>query len=167
MIFRFAHHPAPAIVLARSIDHRHKIPPETSRDRDHGWQSRQPLAFRDHHSASGPSRLPAASTANAVSQPAGLAGPPAASSATPTAHAPAADSPKPTVECSAIVVPRCAGTALALMPDVSAPESAGIVTAWIMTNVSSSTGVAVAAAPMASATAVETNITAAMARWRP
>src|SRR5262245_9095357 len=83
---------------------------------------------RDHHSASGPNRLPAASTAKAVSQPVGLAGPPAASSATPTAQAPAAERPKPTVECSAMVAPRCAGTALRLMPDVSAPESAGMVT---------------------------------------
>src|SRR5262249_36732095 len=54
-------------------------------------------ADRDHHSASGPSRLLAPSTANAASQAAGLAGPPAASSATPTAHAPTAERPKPTV----------------------------------------------------------------------
>src|SRR5215468_7836589 len=85
-------------------------------------------ADRDHHNASGPSRLLTPRTANAANQAVELAGPPAASSATPTAHAPAAERPKPTVECSAMVAPRCAGTALRLMPDVKAPESAGIVT---------------------------------------
>src|SRR5947209_1902189 len=85
--------------------------------------------FRDHHSASGPSSTPAANTANTANQPFGLDGPPNASSATPPAQPPSADNPNPTVECSAMVAPRFAGTALAAMPDVSAPESAGIVTA--------------------------------------
>src|SRR6185369_889502 len=85
--------------------------------------------FRDHHSANGPSSTPAANTVNTASQPVGLAGPPNASSATPPTQPPSADRPKPTVECSAMVAPRFAGTALAAMPDVSAPESAGIVMA--------------------------------------
>ena len=40
---------------------------------------------------------------------------------------PSAERPKPTVECSANVAPRCVGVALALVPDVSAPLSAGTV----------------------------------------
>ena len=50
--------------------------------------------------------MPAASTANAAIQAEALSGPPAASSATPTAQAPSADRLKPTVECIAIVAPR-------------------------------------------------------------
>src|SRR5436190_23231064 len=60
-------------------------------------------------------------------EPVGLEGPPPASRATPTAQPPSADRPKPTVECSASVAPRNAGSALADMPDVRAPESAGTV----------------------------------------
>src|SRR6476620_9909922 len=74
------------------------------------------LTLLDHHSASGPNRTPIANSENAASQPDALAGPPAASSATPVPHAPNAERPKPTVECSAIVAPRCVGFALALYP---------------------------------------------------
>src|SRR5438132_13929260 len=80
---------------------------------------------RDQQSASGPSRMPKASTAKAAVQADALAGPPAASSATPTAHAPSADRLKPTVECIAMVAPRLAGSAAMVMPEVSAPEAAG------------------------------------------
>jgi carboxylesterase len=62
--------------------------------------------LRDHHSASGPSRPPAAITRNAASQPEEEAMPPPASIATPTAQPPAADNPNPTVECTAMVAPR-------------------------------------------------------------
>jgi hypothetical protein len=69
----------------------------------------QPRPFglsRDHHSASGPSKMPDASNENAASHPEALLGPPAKSKATPVPHAPSADCPNPTVECSAIVAPR-------------------------------------------------------------
>ncbi len=56
--------------------------------------------------------MPAANTENAAVQALALDGPPAASSATPSAQAPSAERLKPTV-----------------MPDVSAPESAGTVIA--------------------------------------
>jgi hypothetical protein len=77
----------------------------------------------DHHSASGPSKMAAASNENAASHPEALLGPPAKSKATPVPQAPSDDSPNPTVECSAIVAPRWARFALALMPEVNAPES--------------------------------------------
>ena len=64
------------------------------------------------------------------STPVAFAGPPPASSATPTAHAPSADRLKPTVECIAMVAPRLSGSAAIVMPEVSAPESAGTVTAY-------------------------------------
>src|ERR1700704_6505266 len=80
---------------------------------------------RAQNNITGPNAMPAASTQNAASQPDAVVAPPAASSATPIAHAPAADRPKPTVECSAMVTPRKFGLAAAVMPDVSAPESAG------------------------------------------
>ncbi len=83
----------------------------------------------DHHSASGPSPTPTASRRNAASQPVALAMPPPASSATPMAQPPAADRPKPTVECMAMVAPRYSGWALSVMPEVSAPESAGMAMA--------------------------------------
>ena len=55
--------------------------------------------------------------------------PPPASSATPMPQAPAPDKPKPTVECMAMVAPRYSGFALNVMPEVSAPESAGMAIA--------------------------------------
>jgi len=39
------------------------------------------------------------------------------------------DKPKPTVECMAMVAPRYSGFALNVMPDVRAPESAGMAMA--------------------------------------
>src|SRR5260370_2492749 len=75
--------------------------------------------------------MPAARTENAAIQADGLSGPPAASSATPTAHDPSADRLKPTVECVAIVAPRYLGFAAIVIPDVSAPASAGTVIAYI------------------------------------
>ena len=50
---------------------------------------------------------------------AGARGPPAASSATPTAQAPSADRLKPTVECTAMVAPRYLGVA----PPSTCPRS--------------------------------------------
>src|SRR5207237_8099008 len=91
----------------------------------HDWR----VMVLDQYSATGPSRIPAARTENAAIQADGLSGPPAASSATPIAHAPNADRPKPTVECVAIVAPRYAGLAAIAMPEVNAPESAGVVMA--------------------------------------
>ena len=67
-------------------------------------------------------------TRNATNQPDPDCGPPPASSATPTAQPPTADKPKPIVEWAAMVAPRKVGFALAAMPEVSAPESAGTVT---------------------------------------
>src|SRR5262245_52900889 len=87
------------------------------------------LRRSDHQITIGPISPPDAMTRHAVSQPAEVSIPPPASSATPMAHDPAADKPKPTVECIAIVAPRYSGTALKVMPDVSAPESAGMATA--------------------------------------
>src|SRR5262249_53011360 len=82
---------------------------------------------RDHRKAMGPNRTPVASSANNADHPAGCPGPPAASSAMPAPQPPSAERPNPTVECSARVAPRYAGVALAVVPDVSAPESAGMV----------------------------------------
>src|SRR5262245_5817779 len=81
----------------------------------------------DHHKATGPKSIPTASSTNNASHPDALAGPPAASSATPAPQLPNAARPNPTVECNAKVAPRCIGAALAVVPDVRAPESAETV----------------------------------------
>src|SRR5262249_14746814 len=94
----------------------------------------------DHINASGPTRIAAASSANIASHAVGLVGPPAASSAMPAPHAPRAERPKPTVECNPKVAPRCIGVALALVPEVSAPESPGTVRPYKRTNGSNSDG---------------------------
>ena len=94
----------------------------------------------------------------------GFAGPPAASSTTPTAHAPRAERPKPTVECSANVAPRCVGVALALVPDVSAPLSAGTVSPYKKTKGSKSSGDARVLQPMTNATTADASMTTMMAR---
>jgi hypothetical protein len=83
----------------------------------------------DQRRASGPSRIPPASTQNAASHAEPVCGPPNASSAAPTPQDPKADKPKPTVECIAIVAPRLLGSAAIAIPAVRAPESAGTVIA--------------------------------------
>src|SRR5690349_15847685 len=107
--------------------------------------------------------MPAARTQNAVVQADGLSGPPAASSATPTSQAPSADRLKPTVECIAIVAPRYPGFAAIVMPDVSAPESAGTVMAYAMIKGSRNAGDLSANTPSRSAASAEANITIVMA----
>ena len=111
--------------------------------------------------------MPAPSTAKAASQACGLSVPPAASSARPTAVPPTAESPKPTIECKAIVAPRRAGSAAALMPAVRAPESAGTVIAYSSSSVVATQGEAPAVAPSVIATRAEASCMAVMARRRP
>src|SRR4029079_1152580 len=113
----------------------------------------------DHDSANGPNRIETASRPNPAIQAVSLAGPPAASSTMPKPHAPAADNPNPTVECSAIVEPRCSGAADMVMPDVSAPESAGTVNAYTNNRPSSTHGENPMQRPIATATAAEPSIT--------
>jgi hypothetical protein len=111
--------------------------------------------------------MPAASIENAASQPEALLGPPAKSKATPVPHAPSADSPNPTVECSAIVAPRWARIALALMPDVNAPESPETVNPYTSRSSRMAMGENVAVRPIARAVAADTDMIVAMARCRP
>src|ERR1700704_989755 len=111
--------------------------------------------------------MPAARTENAAIQADGLDRPPAASSATPTAHAPNADRLKPTVECVAIVAPRWLGFAAIAMPDVRAPESAGAVIAYAMIKGSRNNGDLSANIPISSASTAEENMTTLIARCRP
>ena len=108
--------------------------------------------------------MPPASSAKVASHADGFVGPPAASSTTPTAHAPRAERPKPTVECSASVAPRCVGVALALVPDVSAPLSAGTVRPYKKTKGSKNSGDAVVMKPMVNATTADETMTIVMAR---
>src|SRR6516162_1594961 len=74
---------------------------------------------------------------NAASQPAALPMPPPTSRAAPTLQPPTADSPKPTVEWRAIVAPLYSGWALSDIPDVRAPESAGMAAAYATVSSSS------------------------------
>jgi hypothetical protein len=82
------------------------------------------------------------------------------------AQAPKADRLNPTVECNAMVAPRKRGSAAIVIPEVSAPESAGTVKAYASSNGSSSQGELSAKNPIRSATRAELNITNVIARWR-
>jgi hypothetical protein len=63
--------------------------------------------------------------------------------------------------------PRWVGAALALVPDVSAPESAGTVRPYRRTNASRGNGDADTLNPMTNATPADAIMTIAMARCRP
>src|SRR5215831_9443493 len=81
-----------------------------------------------------------ASKANIADHAEAWCGPPVRSSMMPAPHAPSADKPNPTVVYIAMVAPLCDAAELMAMPDVSAPESAGTVRAWISSSASKRSG---------------------------
>src|SRR5262249_43334856 len=91
---------------------------------------------QDHKRASGPNRPPTAITRTASNQLVDVVIPPPTSSAMPTAQPPAAERPNPTIENRAIVVPLKSGWALADIPDVRAPASAGIAMEYAINSAS-------------------------------
>src|SRR5262249_248476 len=121
----------------------------------------------DHKRARGPNRPPTDITRNASNQLVDVLIPPPASNAMPTAQPPAAESPNPTMENRAIVVPLKSGWALADIPDVRAPASAGIAMEYAINSASRIVGDASIAKAIVAATTVEMHMRDMIAPCRP